>query len=192
MDFDHLLADAKKEESRPRSEILTVIKATEFFKNLGAEELDAVSKCIIEKTFRAGEILIAEGTPGEYFFLVKRGKVAVEKMTAAGPVMLARLSSGQCFGEMSLIENYPTSATVSALEDSEILMIGRLDLNVLLNWNTVLAAKMWKAFTEMLSQRIRVMNEKLLDAIQDGKGAASAKQSCEIIERAIGIEKAGA
>ena len=78
-------------------------------------------------------------------------------------MILAELEPGKAVGEMSLIDSYPTSATVIAVEESDLIAVGRLDLNVLLNWNPILAAKMWRSFTRMLSERLRGMNEQMLE-----------------------------
>jgi CRP-like cAMP-binding protein len=192
MGFEHLLSDVGQEEREPqRSEIIGILKKTQFFNDLDEEELDAVSKCIVEKSFRAGEVIIAEGIPGENFYLVKKGKVSVEKKSGDRSMPLARLADGECFGELSLIDNSPTSATVRAVEDSDLMLIGRLDLNVLLNWNTILAAKMWRAFTEMLSLRIRDSNERLLDVVQKVRDIPEERLSRDLITRTLGIGEEG-
>ena len=141
---------------------LEILKETPLFQNLDNEELDAVAKCVRETRFAAGDTVIQEASPGEALYIVRTGLVKVEKETADKKLVLAELGPGQAFGEMSLIDSYPTSASVTASEPSELLTISRLDLNVLLNWNTILASKMWRSFTEMLSVRLRDMNERML------------------------------
>jgi CRP/FNR family transcriptional regulator/CRP/FNR family cyclic AMP-dependent transcriptional regulator len=142
-------------------DMLGILKSTPQFADLDATELEAVAKCVVPRSFSAGDVLIEEGAPGECLFLVQSGRVKVEKAGADGPVLLSELGEGAAFGEMSLIETAPTSATVTALSDAEVLTIGRMDLNVLLSWNTILASKMWRAFTLTLSKRLREMNERL-------------------------------
>ena len=141
---------------------IAILRDTPFFKSLDDTELDAVAKCVVERTYGGGSLVIQEGAPGDALYLVRKGKVRVEKEAAGKRLTLAELGPGQAFGEMSLVSSFPTSASVTALEDSELLAIGRLDLNVLLNWNPILAAKMWRSFTEMLSVRLRDMNERML------------------------------
>jgi CRP-like cAMP-binding protein len=144
-------------------ETLAILKATALFKDLTEEELDAVAKCIVDSSYHAGETVIQEGEPGEALFLVRTGKVRVEKQANDKKVLLAELGPGKTVGEMSLIDSFPTSASVVAVEASELFALGRLDLNVLLNWNPILAAKMWRSFTQMLSERLRTMNEQMLE-----------------------------
>ena len=139
-----------------------LLGSTDIFSKLDANELEAVSRCIVEQGADAGEVLITEGQPGEALFLIRDGKVIVQKKHEDKTVDLAELAAGSVFGEMSLIDSFPTSATVTALEKSSFLLVSRLDLNVLLNWDTLLAAKMWRSFTEMLCYRVRASNERLL------------------------------
>lgn len=144
------------------TDTMTMLKDTPFFATLDEAELDAVAKCVVATSHAPGEVIINEGALGECLFLVRSGSVRVEKDRQGKRIRLADLGVGATFGEMSLIDSAPTSATVTAIEPSELLQIGRLDLNVLLNWNPILAAKMWRAFSRMFSERVRDMNERLL------------------------------
>ena len=144
---------------------IELLRGTQIFSKLSDEELQAVTRCVSERTAAAGEILIREGQPGESLFLIRKGKVVVTRSIGPRRVVLADLGPGAVFGEMSLIDNFPTSASVTAEEPSSFLLIGRLDLNVLLTWDTVLASKMWRSFTEMLCYRLRATNEKLLERL---------------------------
>lgn len=74
----------------------------------------------------AGTPLIQEGEDGRGLFVVLSGEVEVTKRNASGSVMpLATLRTGDVFGEMSLIEGGPTTATVSAARPSIVLFLGR-------------------------------------------------------------------
>ena len=139
-----------------------VLKATDLFSDLEPHELEAVAKCVTEREVAAEETVITEGASGDSLFLVLEGRVKIEKDADGKKLQLAELGEGAVFGEMSLIDAIPTSATVTALEATKLLAIGRLDLNVLLNWDTILASKMWRRFTLLLSQRLRDTNDRVL------------------------------
>jgi len=69
-------------------------------------------------------ILVQEGSPGNAFYLVQSGKVAVVKEDPAGQdVLLATLTKGDFFGEMSIIECMPRSASIRVLEKAELYQI---------------------------------------------------------------------
>ena len=140
-----------------------LLRSTELFSKLTDDELESVSRCVIEGDAKEGETIIAQDGPGEYLYLVRAGRVAVEKTVGERRVRLAELGPGAVFGGMSLLDSFTTSATVTAIEATSYLLIGRLDLNVLLTWDPVLGSKLWRSFTEMLSYRIRSSNERLFD-----------------------------
>jgi CRP-like cAMP-binding protein len=74
----------------------------------------------------AGTVVIREGDAGQGLFVVLSGEVEVSKRQAAGTELsLARLRAGDVFGEMSLLTNQPTSATVTAARPSTILFLAR-------------------------------------------------------------------
>ena len=74
----------------------------------------------------AGTVVIREGDAGQGLFVVLSGEVEVSKRQAGGgELSLARLRAGDVFGEMSLISNQPTTATVTAARDSTILFLAR-------------------------------------------------------------------
>jgi CRP-like cAMP-binding protein len=74
----------------------------------------------------AGTVVIREGEAGQGLFVVLSGEVEVSKHQAGGgEVTLARLRAGDVFGEMSLLTNQPTTATVTTARPSTILFLAR-------------------------------------------------------------------
>ena len=138
---------------------IDLLRATGVFSKLSDAELEAVARCVVERDVPEGACLIREGQAGESLYIIRSGRVMVEKTVGD---RTAELGDGAVFGEMSLIDNFPTSASVTTLAPCSLLLIGRLDLNVLLTWDTVLGAKMWRSFTEMLCRRLRASNEDML------------------------------
>lgn len=67
---------------------------------------------------KAGEAVFREGDIGSAFYVVISGEVIVQKHQDGETVELARLGTGQCFGEMALVQNDVRTATVVAVDDS--------------------------------------------------------------------------
>lgn len=158
-----------------------MLRGLDMFADLTAAELEAVERCVEERAADAGEVLVREGEAHELLYLIESGKVLVYRQVEGREVALAELSAGKVFGEMSLLDDLPPSASVRALEPCRLLAIGRLDLNVLLNWDTILASKMWRSFARMLSRRLRDTNDSMLQRLQAGDEA-----SRELLARAEG------
>ncbi|MBT9507612.1 cyclic nucleotide-binding domain-containing protein [Rhodoferax sp.] len=66
---------------------------------------------------KAGEVVFNERDIGDSFFVLIAGEVVVEKVSNGKKAELARLSAGNCFGEMALVGNHLRSATVRAVDD---------------------------------------------------------------------------
>ena len=85
---------------------------------------------MMEKTFNDGEIIIREGDTGNTFFQLLAGKAAVYKNYGKDDeVQIAIFEPGQYFGEMAVIENYPRSATVVALGETQVDEIAAEELS---------------------------------------------------------------
>jgi hypothetical protein len=72
-----------------------------------------------KKKFPKGEVIFREGDESSEAYRLLSGEVEISIETVAGPKVLARISEGEFFGEMSLIDDKPRSATATALTDCE-------------------------------------------------------------------------
>jgi len=72
-----------------------------------------------------GEVLINEGDSGDTAYCVVTGEVVVWKVGEFGPIELARLGPGAIFGEMSMVDEKPRSASVRALCSTRVKCIRR-------------------------------------------------------------------
>lgn len=74
---------------------------------------------------KAGQTVFNEGDMGDSFFILIAGEVVIEKGSAGQPFEIARLSAGECFGEMAMVGNSLRSATVRVLRDAVTLRFYR-------------------------------------------------------------------
>ena len=83
---------------------------------------------------RAGEVIVRQGDEGDYFYVVKSGRLAVtRKASARGrEVLLAELSDGACFGEEALVSDTRRNATVTMVTDGSLMRLSKQDFNELL------------------------------------------------------------
>ena len=73
------------------------------------------------KSVASGVVILQEGKPSDGVYIVKKGRVSVSRLDADGQeVVLAELTEGEVFGEMSLISHLPCSATVKAIGEVEV------------------------------------------------------------------------
>ncbi len=135
-----------------------------LFRELTAMELVQVNKVLRTKRVPKGTELLREGEGGEDMFIIKKGAVDIYKGEGLSKRKIAHLLPGSHFGEIALIEGGPRTATVVALEDSELLTLNRKDLEGLLSQNEHIALKFYKAFTKALCDRLRQSNDNLIVA----------------------------
>jgi CRP-like cAMP-binding protein len=113
-------------------------------------EVAAISKVV---ELAAGAIVTRTGDPGEEFFVLVDGSVTGE----ISPRKRGRLRPGDFFGEMSLLDGEPRSATVRAETDVRLLVIQRRNFQSLLREVPELSHRV----LETLSRRIRLLEKSL-------------------------------
>jgi len=136
-----------------------LIQDTFLFKNLNFGEAQSLAKICKRERYKPGAVIIEENSLGEALYLVEKGEVKVVKGEGKEQQEIARLGRGELFGEMSLIENELTSASVIAASDVEVLAIHRPEFEELLEKNQALALKIYKSFCMTLSERLRKTTE---------------------------------
>jgi CRP/FNR family cyclic AMP-dependent transcriptional regulator len=114
--------------------------------------------------FKAGETIISEGDAGDTAFFIVSGSVDVIIGQGAKAKTVGSLNEGEVFGEMSLIEPGPRSATIRAATDVECLATSYEDFIAAIEDNPDRAV----AFMKTLVRRLRQMNE-LMETADPGK-----------------------
>lgn len=82
---------------------------------------------ITPSRYQAGEVIIQENDLGETAYVITQGQVEVSKELQGQKVHLAYLGSGETFGEMSMIDEKPRSATVTAVTETVLSELRRDD-----------------------------------------------------------------
>jgi CRP/FNR family transcriptional regulator, cyclic AMP receptor protein len=124
--------------------------------------------------FKAGDTIISEGDEGDTAFFIVSGAVDVA-VGRANPKIVGRLQTGEVFGEMSLIEPGPRSATVTAACDTECLAASYQDFISAIEENPERAV----GFMKTLVRRLRKMNELLETVNPDGQGLRALLLECQ-------------
>jgi len=105
--------------------------------------------------FKKGATIIHEGTTGSDAYLILSGSVEVSKKVGEEKLVLSRLVKGNIFGEMSLVDDKPRSATIVALEDTEVRVINRDRFESMLEQNPRAVIPLLK----QVFQRVRYLNQ---------------------------------
>jgi uncharacterized membrane protein len=103
----------------------------QLFQGLADEDREALAARLAEKSFRSGDIVFSQGDLGSSMYIVQSGAVQIYLPSAdkdTPPVVLKDLRTGEYFGELSLFDDKPRSASVRAMVDTVLLELTREEL----------------------------------------------------------------
>ena len=98
----------------------------------------------VGKEFPKGTILFKEGDEGKEMYLINSGEVKLSRKTPQGDVVLAKLSFGEFFGEMSVITNSPRTVTAESVTDCRLNVITKDILETLVAGKPLVALSILK------------------------------------------------
>lgn len=110
-------------QEQEREQLVQFLKERSILKLLDARIIHGLSLSLVEKHCGPGHIVFKEGDPGDGLYIVRHGSVEVKRNADAKPI--AYLTAGECFGEMSLLNNQPRTATIRVPEEAVILKLSK-------------------------------------------------------------------
>jgi len=112
-------------------------------------------------THPMGDIIFSEGEIGTEMYIIQSGTVELFKSIAGETRVLATLEKGDFFGEMSVLEDLPRTASARARTDVELVRINGAMFDTMLKSNTEIAIRMMRK----LSRRLRDVSAMLEEAL---------------------------
>src|SRR3972149_187015 len=99
----------------PKSDAVAFLKTVSVFKDLAEPHLVALALRLRERALKKGEVLFREGDKGDELYLIREGTVVISKpVVGRAEQVLGRMGPGGFFGEVSLFDRAPRSATGQA------------------------------------------------------------------------------
>lgn len=132
---------------------------------------------LLGRTYKDGDIIVREGTESMEMYVIQSGKVTVVKGSGTTETVLAILSEGDIFGEMSFIDARPRSATVKAIGKARALAVDHEMFLKLVRMDNTFVFKV----LNQMGQRIRILNKKISNAITN-KMAITSDELIELKE----------
>jgi len=161
--------DAKESQVVSVMDGFEFLKGTPLFENLSLAELKAFYNTCDVKSFQKGAIIIEQGVPGKALYIIRKGAVLIQRVSGDQVTNIVELSPGVHVGEMSLIDEGPTSARVTASSDeTEAFEITREKFFEQLRSSDKTALKMYRVFVNTLVKRLRSTTQELAQA-KEGK-----------------------
>jgi len=137
---------------------------TPLFDGLKANEIKNIAKHLSFIELSKDDILFKEGEKGNSVFFVVEGTLDVIKESLTGEsVIITALHRGRSIGEMSIIDDFPRSATVKARTQVKLVILTREGFDLLLEENPQVGIKILKKISRLLSLNLRKTSSRLAD-----------------------------
>jgi len=140
------------------------LRSVPVFGGLEGRSLDRLMERLREQRFEAGEVVFHEGELGRTMHVLREGEVDVIRRTSGGEeVLIVRLGPGETFGEMTLVELQPRSATVVARKATLSYSLTNMDLYSLYRDDNYAYVIVLQNICRMLSRRLRKADGRIAD-----------------------------
>jgi CRP/FNR family transcriptional regulator, cyclic AMP receptor protein len=127
------------------------LKGVDLFKNIPGEELSHIAQITEELECAPNQTVLQEGDQGDAMYLTIDGKVKIH----SGEHVFAELGNNQCFGEMSILDAEPLSASITAFANLTLLKIQHEDFTEILAEKPEITQGMIKVLTRRLREANR-------------------------------------
>jgi CRP-like cAMP-binding protein len=157
-----------------------VVRRAPLFAGLDDEAAASLLSRMERVDLSRGEVLFSEGDPGDRLYVITVGKVKLGRASGDGREnLLAVLGPGEMFGELSLFDPGPRTATATAVSDVQLVGLGNAELQTGLRSNP----EVGKHLLQALAQRLRRTNESLADLVFSDVPGRVAKALLDLSRR---------
>lgn len=143
-------------------EKISLLSSTPLFGGLRDDCLIKIFSLMKTDIFQKDEYIIKEGDIGDCIYFIIEGRVSILKnIKKEGSVKMnpiASLKTGDCFGEMEIIDIQPRAATVRTLEKTHLLILTHRDLYTLRKWDLESFTMIIMNLAREISRRLRIMD----------------------------------
>jgi len=149
-----------------------LLKRVPLFAKMRDVEVAQITDQCVHRDCREGDVILVEEEAGQTLFIILKGTVKITRTSDEGrEVILTMLKSGDFFGELSLLDGKERSATVTAMEVSELLMLRRSEFLLLIEKYPQISIELLK----VLADRIRKCDAQIENlTLQDAVGRVGA------------------
>lgn len=144
--------------------IETIIMHHIFFKDFKEEYLRLIAGCAKNVVFKTGEVILEEGKPSEYFYLIQDGMVAIEITRASrSPIMVQTITGGDTLGWSWLIPPYKNRFNCRAIEPTIMIAFDGKCLKDKCEENHDLGYDLLKRIARIFAQRLEATRMQLIN-----------------------------
>lgn len=157
-----------------------MVLSAPLFAEMDPENSRALIESMNPVAFARGDVLFHEGDPGDRLFVIRSGKIKLGRRSSDGRENLLSIQGpGEMFGELSLFDPGPRTATATVVADAELVELAHTDLVAWLELHPKVAKHLLKA----LAHRLRRTNEALADLVFSDVPGRVAKALLDLATR---------
>jgi CRP/FNR family transcriptional regulator/CRP/FNR family cyclic AMP-dependent transcriptional regulator len=135
-----------------------LLKTVPIFSELSEADTDALARLTTRRRYPKDTVVFFENEEGDAMFMILDGRIKVTILGDDGrEIILSVLAPGDFFGEITLLDNEPRSATAIAAEETELLLLHRAEFQGVLAENSSIGT----ALIRVLNQRLRRANHQI-------------------------------
>lgn len=154
------------EGSSFQDELFNMVAEASMFAQLDGAEIRQLVKYMHAYQAPAGTLIYREGSPGGNLGLLVSGTIEVLKEDSAGvPKAIATILPGRTFGEMSVLDGLPYSATTRAKSNAVVVILTRANFRTLVENHAALGVKLLWELGRLTSLRLRQTSGQLVDVL---------------------------
>lgn len=149
-------------------ERMGMLQKTEWGKELANEQLERFAQYVYAAKVAKDAQIFNEGSREPYMCFIVDGLVRIAKGDSRKQEkMISEIGPGRTFGEMSIIDGLPRSASAVAVEDTTILVLTKENFELLLNDNPKLGNVIFSRLAQLMSHRLRLTDWMLVEYLYE-------------------------
>lgn len=129
--------------------IVLLLRKINLLSDLSASTLQVIAENVAPLEFLAGQKIFSEGDAPDGFYMIAKSKVEIKKDNQ----VLNTLSDTDFFGELALVDDAPRFATATAVEDSQIFFLDKIEFNRLVDDSPEILRAVVKTIIKYLRQQ---------------------------------------
>jgi len=152
-----------------RAKLEADVAAHPFLIGMSAHHIRLLADCAMRSHFETGHVIFREGEAANRFYLIERGKVALESSTLGEPIRIEEIGGGDLLGWSWLFPPYAWHFTARALEHTSAIFFYGTVLREYCEKDNALGFELFKRMSAVMLRRLQAARQKLLNVRQSNK-----------------------
>lgn len=171
----------KKQSLSLRTEARAIMETIPILTPLSDEEMTDLAGSVSIELFGEGERIVKEGEDGDSMYIIRSGACEATQIMENGKIkLLSKMHQGDFFGEISLLTGEKRSATITAVQDTSLIVIKKQIFSKFIVANPVISEQIAEVVVKRRQnqgidvddvEKIQVTSKKLIDSIKEFFGA---------------------